>query len=146
VRAHPEVLQRSLIFVETAEYGLLVQDILMDLHIDFHTYYGDDDRTNLSRFARGELDCLITCHRISEGIDIRSVNNIVLFASARARLETVQRLGRCLRIDPDHPEKRATVIDFIRVDHENEDDPTGELSADEERRDWFRDLAATRRA
>lgn len=72
------------------------------------------------------------------------MNNIVLFASARARLETVQRLGRCLRIDPDHPEKRATVIDFSRVDQENEDDPTGELSADEERRDWFRDLAATR--
>lgn len=145
VHAHPEVLQRSLIFVETAEYGLLVQDILMDLHIDFHTYYGDDDRNNLVRFARGELDCLLTCHRISEGIDIQSVNNIVLFASARARLETVQRLGRCLRIDPQNPEKRATVVDFIRVDHDDEDDPTAELSADEDRRDWFRDIAAMRR-
>ena len=69
---------------------MLVQDILMAQHVDFHTYYGDDDRGNLGRFARGELDCLVTCHRISEGIDIQSVNNIVLFASARARLETVQ--------------------------------------------------------
>ncbi|MEO3470937.1 DEAD/DEAH box helicase family protein [Roseomonas sp. CAU 1739] len=145
VRAHPEVLQRSLIFVETAEYGMLVQDILMAQNIDFHTYYGDDDRANLGRFARGELDCLVTCHRISEGIDIRSVNNIVLFASARARLETVQRLGRCLRIDPNNPDKRATVVDFIRVDHDDKEDPTGELSADEDRRDWFRDLAATQR-
>lgn len=145
VSTHPEVLQRSLIFVETAEYGMLVQDILMAQHVDFHTYYGDDDRANLGRFARGELDCLVTCHRISEGIDIQSVNNIVLFASARARLETVQRLGRCLRIDPKNPEKRATVVDFIRVDHDDQDDPTGELSADEERRDWFRDLAATQR-
>lgn len=145
VSTHPEVLQRSLIFVETAEYGMLVQDILMAQHVDFHTYYGDDDRANLGRFAGGELDCLVTCHRISEGIDIQSVNNIVLFASARARLETVQRLGRCLRIDPKNPEKRATVVDFIRVDHEDQDDPTGELSADEERRDWFRDLAATQR-
>ncbi len=145
VKAHPEVLQRSLIFVETAEYGMLVQDILMAQHVDFHTYYGDDDRANLSRFARGELDCLVTCHRISEGIDIQSVNNIVLFASARARLETVQRLGRCLRTDPNNPDKRATVVDFIRVEHDEEEDPTGELSADEERRDWFRDLAATQR-
>lgn len=143
--SHREVLQRSLIFVETAEYGLLVQDVLMDLHIDFHTYYGDDDRNNLARFARGELGCLLTCHRISEGIDIQSVNNIVLFASARARLETVQRLGRCLRTDPQNPGKRATVVDFIRVDHDDEDDPTTELSADEDRRDWFRDIAATRR-
>src|SRR5690606_4463838 len=100
-----------------------------------HTYYGDDDRSNLTRFARGELDCLLTCHRISEGIDIQSVNNIVLFASARARLETVQRLGRCLRIDPNNPGKRATVIDFIRTDEPEPDDPTGEVGADRERRD-----------
>lgn len=146
VHTHPDVLQRCLIFVETAEYGLLVQDILMELHINFHTYYGDDDRGNLVRFANGELDCLITCHRISEGIDIQSVNSIVLFASARARLETVQRLGRCLRIDPANPQKRATVIDFIRVDHDTDDDPTSELTADEERRDWFRDIAATQRS
>ena len=131
--------------METAEYGLLVQDILMDMHIDFHTYYGDDDRSNLGTFAHGDLDCLITCHRISEGIDIRSVNNIVLFASARARLETVQRLGRCLRIDPDQPSKRAIVVDFIEIEDDEIEDPTGELSADIERRDWFRELAQTRR-
>ena len=146
VGAHPEILQRCLIFVETAEYGMLIQDILMAHHIDFHTYYGDDDRANLGRFARGELGCLITCHRISEGIDIQSVNNIVLFASARARLETVQRLGRCLRIDPKNPGKRATVLDFVRIEDDDENDPTDELSADEDRRNWFRDLAATRRA
>ncbi len=145
VHANPAVLQRSLIFVETAEYGLLVQNILMAQHVDFHTYYGDDDRANLGRFARGELGCLVTCHRISEGIDIQSVNNIVLFASARARLETVQRLGRCLRIDPSNPEKRATVVDFISLAQSDDDDPTDELSADEERRDWFRDVAATQR-
>jgi superfamily II DNA or RNA helicase len=124
---------------------MLIQDTLMRLNVDFHTYYGDDDRVNLTRFARGELACLITCHRISEGIDIRSVNNIVLFASARARLETVQRLGRCLRIDPNQPDKRAVVVDFIRTDDRSIEDPSGELTADEERRDWFRSLAATRR-
>jgi len=145
VSAHPNVLQRSLIFVETAEYGMHVQEILMRMHVDFHTYYGDDDRANLELFARGQLDCLLTCHRISEGIDIQSVNNIVLFAASRARLETVQRLGRCLRIDPRNPSKRAAVIDFIRIEQEDDDNPTDELGADEERRDWFRDLALTRR-
>ncbi|MGJ5065247.1 DEAD/DEAH box helicase family protein [Bradyrhizobium oligotrophicum] len=143
-REHPQVLDRSLIFVETAEYGMLVQDILMQLNVDFHTYYGDDDRTNLGRFARGDLESLITCHRISEGIDIQSVNNIVLFAAARARLETVQRLGRCLRIDPANPQKRAVVVDFIRTDDIDENDPTGELSADFERRDWLSALATIR--
>lgn len=145
VAEHRSLLDRSLIFVETAEYGMLIQDVLMDLHVDFHTYYGDDDRANLKRFASGDLDCLITCHRISEGIDIRSVNNIVLFASSRARLETVQRLGRCLRIDPKNLSKRAKVVDFIRVEEDDEDRTLDELTADESRREWFRDLAQTRK-
>lgn len=144
VRQHPGALKRCIIFVETAEYGALVQPILMDLHVDFHTYYQDDDRGNLQRFAGGDLQCLLTCHRISEGIDIRSVNNIVLFASARARLETVQRLGRCLRVDPGNPGKRARVIDFIEPRAPEDDDPTDESSIDEQRRDWFRELAAVR--
>tara|TARA_Y100000296_G_scaffold5826_1_gene7204 strand:- start:9693 stop:11639 length:1947 start_codon:yes stop_codon:yes gene_type:complete len=146
VRRRPEILDRSLIFVETAEYGLEVQEILMEAGADFHTYYAGDDRENLQRFARGELSCLITCHRISEGIDIRSVGSIVLFASAKAQLETVQRLGRCLRVDPDDPEKRALVVDFIRTDDIDEDDDVGgEASADIQRRDWFRHLSAVKK-
>ena len=138
---HPDIADRCLIFVETAEYGVLVQDMLMERGIDYHTYYGDDDRQNLPRFARGELDCLITCHRISEGIDIRSVNNIVLFSSARARLETVQRVGRCLRADPENPSKRANVVDFIRTDDIEQKEAQDETTADVERREWFRELA-----
>jgi superfamily II DNA or RNA helicase len=144
VEANPSVLDRCIIFVETAEYGALIQPILMRMRTDFHTYYQDDDRDNLRRFANGQLDCLLTCHRISEGIDIQSVNNIVLFASARARLETVQRLGRCLRVDPNNPEKRARVVDFIEHKSDDIDDPTGELGADEEREAWFLALSSLR--
>ena len=139
------LLHRCLIFVEEAPYGLEVQRILMPTGIDFHTYYAGDDRANLTRFARCELDCLVTCHRISEGIDIRSVSTIVLFASARARLETVQRLGRCLRVDPANPTKRAQVVDFIRTDDIDPEDPSGDQTADEERRNWFRALAQVTR-
>jgi len=144
VEANPSVLDRCIIFVETAEYGALIQPILMRMRTDFHTYYQDDDRDNLRQFARGQLDCLLTCHRISEGIDIQSVNNIVLFASARARLETVQRLGRCLRVDPNNPDKRAHVVDFIEHKPDDIEDPTGELGADEEREAWFLALSSLR--
>ena len=87
VRTHPEILKRCIIFVEQADYGALLQDFLVEQRVEFHTYYGDDDRGNLRRFAEGELECLIACKRISEGIDIHSVNNIVLFATARAPIE-----------------------------------------------------------
>ena len=95
LRVAPEILNRSIIFVETIEYG---ERILASIHRRTHryrTYYADDDRDHLVAFARGDIDCLITCHRISQGIDIRSLNAVILFASARAKLETIQRIGRC---------------------------------------------------
>ena len=103
----------------------------MAMHIDYHTYYQADDAKVLEQFAKSEFDCLISCHRLSEGIDIQSVRNIVLFASARSELETTQRLGRCLRIDPTNPTKRAHVVDF--VDSGSADDDINGSEADQER-------------
>lgn len=111
---HPNVLERCIIFVETKEYGVPILELLHNFTHLYRTYYAEDDREHLVDFAHGKIDCLITCHRISQGIDIRSLNTVVLFASARARLETIQRIGRCLRIDPRQPDKRALVIDFVR--------------------------------
>ncbi len=143
--SNPDILRRCILFVEQADYGSLLQPSLLRKRIDYHTYYGDDDRENLRRFARGDLDCLIACKRISEGIDIQSVNNIVLFATPRAPIETVQRVGRCLRIDPENTNKRATVVDFIKTNDDDEPmPPDAPLSTDEKRREWFQGLAAAR--
>ncbi len=143
VANNPDILRRCILFVEQADYGSLLQPLLMRKRIDFHTYYGDDDRENLRRFAGGELDCLIACKRISEGIDIQSVNNIVLFATAKAPIETVQRVGRCLRTDPKNRSKRATVVDFIKTSDDDEPlPPDAPLSTDDKRCAWFQELAA----
>ncbi len=147
---NPAVLERCLVFVDNREYGLRVQELTIGVNGRIHTYYADDDQEQLEIFSKGSVDCLITCHRISEGIDIRSVNNVVLFASSRAKLETIQRLGRCLRIDDANPGKRALVIDFIEdiddgeVDGED-GDATDELRADQLRREWFIKLARVRK-
>lgn len=136
----PELLRRSIIFVETTEYAQPVLDIVHEHRPDFHTYFGGEDAETLKRFARGELECLITCHRVSEGIDIQSLSSVVLFSSARARLETIQRMGRCLRSDPEDTGKVANVVDFVR---QTDSDATGP-NADDERAVWLRDLAKIR--
>ena len=100
-----------------------------------------DNSAVLHEFATGVIECLITCHRVSEGIDIRSVTTVVLLSSDRARLETIQRIGRCLRIDRNKPDKVARVVDFIRQRATVDGDPT----ADEERRAWLETLASIRR-
>ena len=107
VRRHPELLNRCIVFVETREYGEQVLEIIHRYRHDFHTYYASEDHETLRRFATGQVACLLTCHRLSEGIDIRGLESVVLFSSARARLETIQRIGRSLRVDPSNPSKRA---------------------------------------
>ncbi|MCL6597494.1 MAG: DEAD/DEAH box helicase family protein [Alicyclobacillus macrosporangiidus] len=140
VRQHPDILERCIIFVETIEYGEEVQKIVIEHQPYFHTYYGNDDKDNLERFSRSELDCLVTCKRISEGIDIRSVKNVVLFSSDRSKLVTIQRIGRSLRVDPSDPHKRATVVDFVCFEDDSVED-----TADKERMTWLSKVAQTRR-
>lgn len=140
IATRPDLLQRCIIFVETIDYASAVLDIVHAHRPDFHTYFGGEDSETLRRFARGELECLITCHRVSEGIDIQSLASVVLFSSARARLETIQRMGRCLRTDPDDPGKIANVVDFVRMP-----DPDAlEPNADEDRCAWLSELAKVR--
>lgn len=138
IASHRELLERSIIFVETQEYGRQALNIVHKYRPDFHTYFTAQNSSTLSRFARGDLQCLITCHRLSEGIDIQSLNTVILFSSARARLETIQRIGRCLRSDPANPEKVANVVDFIR--HTD----GGAQNSDQERAEWLTELAALR--
>ncbi|MFE3109061.1 DEAD/DEAH box helicase family protein [Kitasatospora indigofera] len=135
---HRDLLERCIIFVETQEYGQQVLEIVHKYRPDFHTYFTDQNSSTLGRFARGDLQCLITCHRLSEGIDIQSLNTVILFSSARARLETIQRIGRCLRSDPNNPQKVANVVDFIR-------DPDTQIkNSDQDRAEWLTLLAGLR--
>lgn len=138
---HPSIVKNAIFFVETREYGAPILDILHGYTNLYRTYYAEDDRRNLVEFSRGHIDCLVTCHRISQGIDIKGLENVVLFSSARANLETIQRIGRCLRTDPQNPQKRATIIDFIRQPTDGDPIP----KADQDRFEWLTELSKVRR-
>lgn len=140
ISQRPELLQKCIIFVQTMEYGAKLQEILVRYSDKYHTYYADDEKINLENFAAGKIDCLLTCKKVSEGIDISSVTNIILFSSDRSRLMTTQRIGRALRLDKNNPEKKATVVDFVIEDSEENDN-----NADADRAEWLTDLSQTRR-
>ncbi len=141
IRDHLSLLERCIIFVETKEYGDEVLQIVHKYSHDFHTYFAEDDSATLQRFATGDIQCLLTCHRLSEGIDIRSLKTVILFSSSRTRLETIQRMGRCLRVDPMDPQKRANVVDFVRA--ASAQLPGQPDNSDQERCEWLTKLAET---
>lgn len=134
-----DLLQRCIVFTETMDYGYDALEIIHKHRSDFHTYFSGEDQSTLRRFAEGDLECLITCHRLSEGIDIKSLNTVILFSSEAGRLETIQRIGRCLRIDPNNPNKVANIIDFVR---ESGDDSRS--NPDQGRQDWLMELSQVR--
>lgn len=137
----PDIFKSTIVFVETKEYGSRVLPMIQKYTHKYRTYYGDDERSHLVEFAQGKIDCLITCHRISQGIDINNLKNVILFSSSRAQLETIQRIGRCLRFDPNDPNKRATIIDFVRPQEEE----TEITNADQDRCGWLTEISKTRR-
>lgn len=138
--SNPNILKKCLIFVQSREYGEKVQSILLQYPVKYHTYYAEDEKSNLEAFASGALDCLLTCKKVSEGIDISRVANIVLFSSDRSRLVTTQRIGRALRLDSQNPSKVASVVDFILETRGEETDET----ADVLRKDWLSNLSKVR--
>lgn len=140
ISKRPELLDKCIIFVQTMEYGKQLQEVLIKYTDKYHTYYADDEKINLENFAEGKINCLLTCKKVSEGIDISSVTNIFIFASDRSKLVTTQRIGRALRLDKNNPEKKANVIDFILEDIGENDN-----SADQERKEWLTKLSETRR-
>lgn len=137
-----ELFTRCLIFVADTAFGREVSRIISDYGVHFHEYFSEDDPEILATYRETNyLETLITCHMISEGIDIRSVKNIILFSSDRQRLETVQRIGRALRKDPTDIEKRAHVYDFVNLEPI---EPDQHLPADWERYYWLSKLTETR--
>jgi len=139
----PGVLARSIIFVHSKEYGERLFERLIAQgaqHRDrWHHYYGEAEARYLESFRRGDLDCLVTCQKLNEGVDLPSVQTITLFASEQGRdgLTTTQRIGRALRFDPTNETKVATIIDFVRAE-------AAEGTNDHERRIWLRELAKVR--
>jgi superfamily II DNA or RNA helicase len=111
-------LDRTLIFVETTEFGIQLNSELLKLGFEnMNTYFMGAKEIVLKKFAKGDTDFLISCHRLSEGVDIKAVDQIILFSSNGSPLETIQRIGRSLRKESRDVDKCSTVIDFIYQKH-----------------------------
>jgi superfamily II DNA or RNA helicase len=149
LESNPHILENAIIFVASKDYGKEVQKIIFDYIDDFHTYYGEDDESKLEEFSSGDLSTLVTSRAISEGIDIKSVENIILFSAPRSKGTTTQRIGRALRKDPSNPGKKANIVDFVVGSDIDQDSVEDRQNAEDEemtppdkvRHDWLATLS-----
>jgi len=130
------ILKRCIIFGPLKEFNVEITNFLNQVQTKYGTrwttYYGETDSDNLDWYRDGDVEVLLTCKAISEGMDL-DVSNIVLLSSDGPKLETIQRIGRALRTHGDDT-KVANVYDFVRS---NADE-----SSDTRRRDWLAELSS----
>ncbi len=140
-----DCLRNTLIFCNTIDYANNIAANILSKYaprINYHTYNSSFESPILSdllsQFKDGKKECLICCDMLTEGVDIPSLNNVILFSSERELIKTKQRIGRALR---KYEDKKAIVIDFIY-------DPDGsdEINAsDRERIEFLENLSKTKR-
>ncbi|HSH58497.1 MAG TPA: DEAD/DEAH box helicase [Acidimicrobiales bacterium] len=85
----------------------------------YHSGLGTTHRQdNLRLFRRGEIDVLVTCRALDEGINVPDASVAVIAASTAGTRQRIQRLGRVLRPAPG--KERAVVYTIYASEPEGE--------------------------
>ena len=96
---------KVIIFHEDISMANLITSLLKEKNhraAAFHSKISKDmRRDNLRMFKVGQLDVLVCCRALDEGIDVPEAECAVLVASTSSHRQRVQRLGRVLRTHED---------------------------------------------
>ena len=106
---------RGLMFCARKEEGRIISEILGKHGYKAEFLCGDDSQeyrtTMIELLENGELDYLVTVDIFNEGIDIPSINQVVMLRQTKSSIIFIQQLGRGLRLD--NEKEYLVVIDFI---------------------------------
>lgn len=67
----------------------------------------------LKRLRDGRLKVVTNCDLLGEGVDVVSIDTCILARPTASLAVYLQQVGRCLRPDPDNPDKIAVIIDMV---------------------------------
>jgi superfamily II DNA or RNA helicase len=105
--------RRLLILVRYLSHGKKLASMLSDLSIFFVNGEVDGQtRQDVKQaFEDGELECLIASSVYDLGVDIPSLDALILAGGGKSTVRALQRVGRVIRNAPDKED--ALVVDFI---------------------------------
>jgi superfamily II DNA or RNA helicase len=73
----------------------------------------DERRRAPERLASGELCVLVTCDLYNEGVDLPSVDTLLLLRPTQSPVLFQQQIGRGLRLSPETGKQSCLVLDFV---------------------------------
>lgn len=130
----------TMILVNEVEHGNLIQRKLRMRGIDADFLnaketIASDQRVILDRFKAGEKDTLVaTIGKAGEGVDIPALDVVILAHGGKSLVQTMQRIGRAMRIPKDSDKKECLIIDFARKEKHLGWHPSKKSHSDERRR------------
>ncbi len=143
VKKDPLIVKNSIIFFAEIEQAEECAKFLNKEGVKFSLLFNENDQDQrLEELASGNLDCIVTCLALSQGIDINSLEKVFLAASWSEKRQTIQRIGRCIRKDPKNKNKVAKVYDFVLYDDIEENSIR---QREEKRTNWLKELSKVRK-
>lgn len=113
---------RAIVFHEQIAAADIITGVLLSRGhrtAAYHSGIGQHVRQdNLRLFRRGEIDVLVTCRALDEGINVPDASLAVIVASTASTRQRIQRLGRVLR--PAHGKERAQIFTVYASEPEAE--------------------------
>ena len=141
----PGIRRRGLIFVSRNEFASSLSEKLNAAGLSTLALSGadSDEKRNraFDRLEKGELEFLLAVDILNEGIDIPSLNQIIMLRPTQSAIIFVQQMGRGLR--KARGKKFLTVIDFIGNYRNNYLIPIALFGETSYKKDTLRKLIAT---
>jgi superfamily II DNA or RNA helicase len=95
---------RTLVFHERTESADKIHEFLQDNGYESGIYHTKipphERRENLRKYREGDLNILVTCRALDEGLDVPDTNIGIIAAATSSVRQRIQRIGRILRKSP----------------------------------------------
>lgn len=108
---------KTIIFSPNIDMNFRLKNVIYSLGGKAETMDSDHDsrksrEMKMNRFRRGNFQFLVNVGMVGRGVDVPSVDAIILARPTKSLSLYVQFIGRALRKDPDNPDKIAQILDL----------------------------------
>ena len=108
---------KTIVFTPNIDMNFRLKNIITAMGGKAECMDSDHDNKQLreakmERFRRGDFQFLVNVGMVGRGVDVPSVDCVLLCRPTKSLSVYIQAVGRCLRIDPNNPNKTAYVLDL----------------------------------
>lgn len=108
---------KTIVFSPNIDMNFRLKNCIEALGGKVETMDSDSDgrksRTEkMEAFKKGKFQFLVNVGMVGRGVDVPSVDAVVLCRPTKSLSLYMQYVGRCLRIDPNNPDKTAYILDL----------------------------------